>query len=536
MKEATALVYPKALDLMAVQLNDLVETSRRVSETSGRLEKIGLLSELLKRFAGDEIAMGVLFLTGELRQGRIGVGWSAVRDATPKSAAGTSSLTLLEVDRSIDAIAGTTGRGATADRVLILHRLLARATEGEQSFLTRLIMGELRQGALEGVMVEAVAKASGVPARAVRRAVMFSGDLGAASQVALSEGAVGLERIGIQLFRPIKPMLAQSAESVSEALERLETAAFEFKLDGARVQAHKQGEDVRIFTRRLNDVTDAVPEIGEMVRALAAEEIILDGETLALRSDGSPQPFQTTMRRFGRRLDVAAMREELPLTTFFFDCLYLDGESWVDRPAEERYEVLSNAVRSEHLVPRQVTAEPEEAASFERRALEAGHEGLMAKALDAPYEAGGRGRTWLKVKRAHTLDLIVMAAEWGSGRRRGWLSNLHLGARDPATGEPVMLGKTFKGMTDEMLEWQTKRLQEIETSRDRWTVYVRPELVVEIAFNDIQASPQYPAGLALRFARVKGYRSDKSPKEADTVDTVRAIYEASLGASKGSTG
>lgn len=518
-----------------MQLKDLVETSRRVSETSGRLAKIGLLAELLKRFAEEEMAIGTLYLTGELPQGRIGVGWSAVRNATPKTAADTPSLKLLDVDRSFDAIAGTTGRGSAADRALILYRLLARGTQEEQIFLTRLIMGELRQGALEGVMVEAVAKASEVPARAVRRAFMFAGDLGAVAQTAVNEGAEGLERIGIQLFRPIKPMLAQTAESVSEALERLETAAFEFKLDGARVQAHKRGEDVRLFTRRLNDVTPAVPEIVERVRALAAEEIILDGETLALRSDGSPQPFQITMRRFGRRLDVAAMREELPLTTFFFDCLYLDGASWVDRPAEERYEALSSVVSSDQLVPRRVTAQPDEAASFERQALEAGHEGLMAKALDAPYEAGGRGRSWLKVKRAHTLDLIVMAAEWGSGRRRGWLSNLHLGARDPATGEPVMLGKTFKGMTDEILEWQTKRLQELETSRDRFTIYVRPELVVEIAFNNIQASPQYPAGLALRFARVKGYRPDKSPKEADTVDAVRAIHEASLGASKGST-
>ena len=283
-------------------------------------KKIGLLAELLKRLAENEIAVGVLFLTGELPQGRIGVGWSGVRNATPKTAADSPRLNLLDVDRSFDAIAGTTGRGFSADRGLILHRLLARGTKDEQTFLTRLIMGELRQGALEGVMVEAVAKASEVPARTVRRAVMFSGDLGAVARTALTGGAAGLERIGIQLFRPIKPMLAQTAESVSEALEHLATAAFEFKLDGARVQAHKRGEDVRIFTRRLNDVTDAVPEIVEMLRALSAEEIILDGETLALHSDGSPLPFQTTMRRFGRRLDVAAMREELPLTTFFFDC------------------------------------------------------------------------------------------------------------------------------------------------------------------------------------------------------------------------
>jgi DNA ligase-1 len=516
-----------------VRLNELVETSKRVSETSGRLEKIGLLAELLKRLEPQEIVASVLYLTGALPQGRIGIGFSALRNATPKTVADSPNLVLAEVDKAFVVIAATTGSGSTADRALILHRLLSRATREEQSFLTRLIMGELRQGALEGVMIEAIAKASAVPARVVRRALMFSGDLGAVARAALTEGTPGLEHIGVQLFRPIKPMLAQTAESVAEALERLGTAAFEFKLDGARVQVHKREEDVRVFTRRLNDVTAAVPEIVETVQALPVEEIILDGETLALRPDGKPEPFQTTMRRFGRKLDVAAMRQELPLTTFFFDCLHLGRESWVDRSTAERYQALSRAATTEHLVPRLVTADPAEAETFQRRALDAGHEGLMAKALDGSYEAGGRGRSWLKVKPAHTLDLIVLAAEWGHGRRRGWLSNLHLGARDPAGGKPVMLGKTFKGMTDDMLKWQTKRLQEIETSRDRWTVYVRPELVVEVAFNDIQASRQYPAGLALRFARVKGYRPDKSPEEADTLDAVRAIYETRLAGSSG---
>jgi DNA ligase-1 len=508
---------------------ELVDASRRVSETSGRLDKVALLADLLTRLELDEIVPAVLFLSGELRQGRIGIGFSTLRKATPNTHTHTPSLTLLDVDGALDAIAGAAGRGSTRDRTLVLYRLLSRATQEEQAFLARLVMGELRQGALEGVMTEAIAKAASVPAAQVRRALMLSGDLGAVARAALTAGASGLAGFDVRLGRPIQPMLAQTAENVADALSRLGCAALEFKLDGARVQVHKEGQDVQVFTRQLNDVTAAVPEIVETVRDLAVKRIILDGEILALRDDGKPQLFQTTMRRFGRRLDVARMREELPLTTFFFDCLYLDGESLIDRRAEERFGALSDAVSSELIVPRRVTAEVTEAESFQRRALAAGHEGVMAKALDAPYEAGARGGSWLKVKTAHTLDLVVLAAEWGHGRRRGWLSNLHLGARDTASGGLVMLGKTFKGLTDEMLAWQTKRLQEIESSRDRWTVYVRPELVVEIAFNDVQASPQYPGGLALRFARVKRYRPDKSPKEADTLEAVRAIFEGGSG-------
>ena len=508
-----------------MRLLDLVEVSRRVSEASGRLEKIGLLADTLNRLEPDEMVPAVFFLSGELRQGRIGIGFSALRQATPPGHAETPGLTLLEVDAAFQAIAGAAGRGSGGDRALVLYRLLSRATGEEQAFLTRLVMGELRQGALQGVMSEAIAKAASVPAGRVRRALMLSGDLGAVARAALTAGEAGLARFDVRLFHPIHPMLAQTADNVAEALSSLGTAALEYKLDGARVQVHKDGEDIRVFTRRLNDVTAAVPEIVEMMRGLAVGRIILDGETLALRDDGRPQPFQITMRRFGRRLDVARMREELPLATFFFDCLYLEGESLIDRRAEERFRAFSDAVNAGLIVPRRVTADVTEAESFLRQALGAGHEGVMAKALDAPYEAGARGGSWLKVKMAHTLDLVVLAAEWGHGRRRGWLSNLHLGARDPASGELVMLGKTFKGLTDEMLAWQTKRLQEIESARDRWTVYVRPELVVEIAFNDIQASPQYPGGLALRFARVKRYRPDKSPKEADTLETVRAIFE-----------
>jgi DNA ligase-1 len=345
----------------------------------------------------------------------------------------------------------------------------------------------------------------------------------------LLHGEAGLSGFSLKLLRPVKPMLAQPAEAIADALGRMDAAAFEFKLDGARVQVHKAGDEVRVFTRRLNDVTAAVPEIVELAKALPAEAIILDGEALALRADGKPHPFQVTMRRFGRKLDVEGMRRELPLASFFFDCLYCDGEALIDRGGGDRFTVLSRCLPEGIVIPRITTADQSEAEAFLEQALERGHEGVMAKALDATYEAGARGASWLKVKRTHTLDLVVLAAEWGHGRRRGWLSNLHLGARDPATGGFVMLGKTFKGMTDDTLEWQTGRLQEIEVSRDRYTVYVLPDLVVEVAFSDVQESPQYPGGLALRFARLKRYRPDKRPEQADTIDMVRGIHQASTG-------
>ena len=353
---------------------------------------------------------------------------------------------------------------------------------------------------------------------------MMAGDIGVVARAALTEGRAGLDRFAIQLFRPVKPMLAQPADNVEDALATLGRAALEYKLDGARIQAHKAEGEIRVFSRRLNDVTGAVPEIVEAVQSLPAREAILDGEAIALRPNGRPQPFQITMRRFGRKLDVGAMRKALPLDSFFFDALMLDGANLLDLPAEERFAALREALPASLLVPRTVTDRPDEAAAFVGQALAAGHEGVMAKALQAPYQAGARGKSWLKVKAATTLDLVVLAAEWGSGRRQGWLSNLHLGARDPA-GSFVMLGKTFKGLTDEMLAWQTEQFLAREVARDRYTVYVRPELVVEIAFNDLQASPRYPGGLALRFARVKGYRPDKSPDDADTIDTVRAIYD-----------
>jgi DNA ligase-1 len=377
-------------------------------------------------------------------------------------------------------------------------------------------------------MAEAVAQAAQLPIGEIRRALMVSGDLRGVAKSALTEGRQGLARLAVRLFQPIKPMLAQTAEDSHDALRQLGMAAVEYKLDGARIQVHKYGSDVRVFTRYLKDVTAAVPEIVEAVRALAPGSLILDGEVLACRPDGKPQPFQVTMRRFGRKLEVERLRETIPLYPFFFDCLYIDGNAVLDRPGAERASALAGALPERLVVPRRVIAEEPGAEAFLQAALAAGHEGIMAKALDAPYEAGARGGAWLKIKPAVTLDLVVLAADWGHGRRTGWLSNLHLGARNPSTGAFVMLGKTFKGMTDEMLAWQTVELRKLAIANDPYTVYVEPKLVVEIAFNDIQASAHYPGGLALRFARVKRYRPDKRAEDADTIDTVRAIYERRL--------
>jgi len=432
------------------------------------------------------------------------------------------TLQLAEVDAALDRLASTTGKGSAQEKERLLADLLARATGEEQEFLVRLLIGELRQGALEGLMTEAVARAASLDADAVRRAAMVAGDLGAVARATLTGGAAELSRFEVELFRPLQPMLAQPANDVGDALTQLGEAGFEYKLDGARIQVHKRGDEVRVFSRRLNDVTTAVPDVVEAVRRFPVKDVILDGEAIALNPDGGPLPFQVTMRRFGRKLDVERLRRELPLASFYFDILYRDGSALLGEPYARRVAALTGAVPAEHRVARIVTAQPAEAAAFYRQAIAQGHEGVMAKALGARYDAGARGAAWLKVKETQTLDLVILAAEWGHGRRRGWLSNLHLGARDPATGGFVMLGKTFKGMTDEMLAWQTTKLQELETHRDGHTVFVRPELVVEVAFNGVQASPQYPGGLALRFARVVRYRPDKGPDQADTIASVRS--------------
>jgi DNA ligase-1 len=467
-------------------------------------------------------------LSGDIRQGKLSVGFSALQGARA-AAAGAPTLTLHDVDRVFARLKQVKGKGAAARRAALLRELLERATADEQDFLVRLLAGELRQGALEGIMIEAVAAATALAPADVRRAVAFAGSLAPVAGAALAGGASALAQFAVRPMQPVLPMLAQPAEDIAAALAALGSALIEWKLDGARVQVHKAGDDVRVYTRNLNEVTPRVPEIVAAVRAAAARSLILDGEAIALRPGGRPHPFQVTMSRFGSREDRAARRAELPLSVFFFDCLFLDGAALFDHPMRERREALAGALPPALVTPAIETADAGQAQAFYEKALAAGHEGVMAKALDAPYEAGRRGAAWLKVKRARTLDLVVLAAEWGHGRRRGWLSNLHLGARDPASGAFVMLGKTFKGLTDVLLEWQTGEFLKREVGRDEWTVHLRPELVVEVAFNDLQESSQYPGGLALRFARVKGYRPDKRPEDADTIDTVRRLYQESLG-------
>jgi len=513
-----------------MRLVELVETSNAVASVSGRLEKIERLAALLTRLAPDEIAIAVAFLSGSSRQGRIGVGWSVISNAKSAAApASDSTLELREVDEAFARIAGTSGGGSTRERARLLGGIFGRATLAEQDFLVRLLFGELRQGALEGVLIEAVARAAQVPATTIRRAAMMAGDLGIVARTALVDGAAALSQVIVSMFRPVQPMLADSAESLDDALTRIDRASLELKLDGARIQVHKAGDEVKVFSRTLREVTGAVPEVVEVVRALPARDVILDGEVIALRPDQTPQPFQITMQRFGRRLDVERLRHDLPLTPFFFDALYLNGDALIDEPQSRRAAVLTDVLPAPFVIPHVVSPTAEQAQAFLDDALRRGHEGAMAKALDAPYAAGRRGQAWLKIKQARTLDLVVLAVEWGSGRRRGWLSNLHLGARDPERNAFVMLGKTFKGMTDEMLAWQTQQFLAREIGRDAYTVYVRPELVVEIAFNDVQESSQYPGGLALRFARVKRYRTDKAAAEADTFATIQDIYRRTTG-------
>jgi DNA ligase-1 len=508
-----------------MRFDEIARTSAEVAAHPGRLAKIERLADHLRRLRPDEVPVAVAYLSGELPKGSIGVGWASLR-SLPPPAAPPPGLELLEVDAAVERIQAATGPGSQATRRREIETLFGRATEGERDFLRGLLLGEVRQGALAGVMVEAVAKAAAVPAPAVRRALMVSGDLGAVAQAGLAEGAAGLGRFRLTVLQPLQPMLAQTASDLEDALGRIHPASVEWKLDGARLQVHRRGQEVRAFTRSQADVTHRVPELAAVVRELPFDAAILDGEAIALRSDGGPHAFQTTMGRFGSHLQVDELRRQVPLSAFFFDLLHLDGDDLIDRPQHERFAVLSTTLPPDLVVPRMVAEDHEEARPFLQEAISLGHEGVMVKALHGPYEAGRRGAGWLKVKRAHTLDLVILAAEWGHGRRRGWLSNLHLGARDPQTGGFVMLGKTFKGMTDQMLAWQTERLQELETHRDDYTVYVRPELVVEVAFDGVQASTRYPGGLALRFARIKGYRPDKTAAGADTIDTVRAIHAA----------
>lgn len=510
-------------------LVDVATTSGDVGGTSSRLTKVAHIADLLHRAAPDSelVAVVVSWLSGELRQRQIGVGWAALRSRPPAAAGPT--LTVTGVDATFTEIGAVAGKGSQARRAELIATLFAAATEAEQTFLVRLLGGELRQGALAGIMADAVAKAAAVPAAAVQRAAMLGGDLPAVAAAALSGSAAALDAFTLQVGRPVGPMLAQTATSVSDAIERHGgTTIFEAKLDGARVQIHRAGDAVTVYTRSLDDVTARLPEVVEATLALPVDTLIADGEAIALRPDKRPHRFQVTASRFGRSVDVAqalSARKAEPLSVFFFDILHRDGADLLDAPTSDRLAALDALVPAEQRVDRLVTSDPAEAAGFLDATLAAGHEGVMAKAPDTPYQAGRRGAGWLKVKPVHTLDLVVLAVEWGSGRRRGKLSNIHLGARDPATGEFVMVGKTFKGMTDAMLEWQTARFTELAVGgTDGYVVEVRPEQVVEVALDGVQKSSRYPGGLALRFARVVRYRDDKSPADADTIDAVRALY------------
>lgn len=513
---------------MGVLLEAVAKTSEQIGKTSARRAKIDQLAACLRASSPVEVPVAVAYLSGELPQGSIGVGWRSLQD--PPAAAALPSVELLEVDGYLRKLQTTTGPGSKALRRRLLEDLFSRLTQTEKDFLACLMLGELRQGALEGVMMEALAIAAGVSPREVRRAAMLSGDLGSVAATAMASGGAGLAEFRLQVFKPLQPMLAQSASNLEEAFARVSPALLELKLDGARIQAHRSGDTVRIFTRNLADITGRVPELVTAVLALPVDSVVLDGEAIALRPDGRPHSFQKTMSRFGSKLSVELLRKETPLSAFWFDCLHLDGEDLLDRPAADRLKTLASRVPDHMSIERTLTEDLQTAKLFLKSALARGHEGVMVKSPTSPYEAGRRGAGWFKVKVAHTLDLVVLAAEWGHGRRRGKLSNLHLGARDPKGGF-VMLGKTFKGMTDDMLDWQTQHLQSLEVRREGTTVFVRPELVVEIAFDGIQESTRYPGNMALRFARMKGYRRDKSPAEADTIDSVRAILEGQSGPS-----
>ncbi|WP_329619309.1 ATP-dependent DNA ligase [Streptomyces sp. NBC_01255] len=506
----------------------VAEVSREVAATSARSRKIGLLAELFAEAVPEESPLVIAYLAGRLPQGRIGVGWSVLKNVVPPAVppAEAPGLTLARVDAALSDLAAVSGTGARAERDRLVRSLFAAATRDEQELLLRLLSGDVRQGALDAIALEGVAKAATVPAAELRRAVMLEGSLPPVAQAVLAQGATALGRFTLRVGSPVQPMLAHTAASVTDAIAALGACAVEEKLDGIRVQVHRSGDDVRVHTRSLDDITDRLPEVVATARAVPSDAFILDGEVIALDpGTGRPVSFQSIASRVGSRTDVAGARAALPLTAVFFDVLAADGESLIDRSAGDRHAVLSRLLPESRRVRRLVVTDPADPAQVEgaehffTETLERGHEGVLVKALDAPYVAGRRGRTWLKVKPVHTVDLVVLAVERGHGRRTGLLSNLHLGAR-AKDGGFVMLGKTFKGLSDDMLRWQTERLGELAVEDDGFTVRVRPELVVEIAYDGLQASTRYPAGITLRFARVVRHRPDKPAAEADTVEAL----------------
>ncbi|MER7181958.1 ATP-dependent DNA ligase [Streptomyces hyaluromycini] len=505
-------------------LTRLAEVSREVAATAARSRKTALLAELFRETDPDDVPVVIPYLAGRLPQGRLGVGWKVL--SRPVTPAAEPSLTVRGVDARLTELGRVSGPGSQAERARIVGELMGAATADEQRFLLGLITGEVRQGALDAVAVEGLAQATGADPAAVRRAVMLAGSLQTVAEALLADGPAALDRFRLTVGRPVLPMLAHTASSVAEAVQKLGGCAVEEKLDGIRVQVHRDGDTVRIFTRTLDDITDRLPEVTSAARELRGDRFILDGEVISFDGDGRPRSFQETAGRVGSRTDVAKAAREVPVSPVFFDVLSVDGHDLLDLPFADRHAELARLVPEPMRVRRALVSGPDDttaAEEFLAATLARGHEGVVVKALDAPYSAGRRGASWLKVKPVHTLDLVVLAAEWGHGRRTGRLSNLHLGARD-TDGTFAMLGKTFKGMTDAMLEWQTARLKELEVSDDGWVVTVRPELVVEIAYDGLQRSTRYPAGVTLRFARVVRYREDKRPEEADTVETLLAAH------------
>ncbi|KOT37641.1 ATP-dependent DNA ligase [Streptomyces caelestis] len=505
-------------------LSRLARVSQEVAATSARSRKIALLAGLFREAEADDVPVVIPYLAGRLPQGRIGVGWKVL--SRPIVPAAEPSLTVREVDALLTALGEVSGPGSRAERARLVGELLGASTEDEQRFLSGLLTGEVRQGALDAVAVEGLARATGAPPADVRRAVMLAGSLQSVAAALLADGPGALERFRLTVGRPVLPMLAHSASSVAEAVEKLGACAVEEKLDGIRVQVHRDGDTVRVHTRTLDDITDRLPEVTAAARGLRGERFILDGEVISFDGDGRPRSFQETAGRVGSRVDVAAAAREVPVSPVFFDALFVDGRDLLDLPFTERHAELARLVPEPMRVRRALVSGPGDlgaAEEFLAGTLARGHEGVVAKGLDAPYSAGRRGASWLKVKPVHTLDLVVLAAEWGHGRRTGKLSNLHLGART-SDGGFAMLGKTFKGLTDVMLAWQTERLRELAVDESGYVVTVRPELVVEIAYDGLQRSTRYPAGVTLRFARVIRYREDKRPEEADTVEALLAAH------------
>jgi DNA ligase 1 len=499
-------------------LHDVVTVSRQLGETSSRSEKVAILASLLRRLDGSEIGVAVGFLTGVPRQGRVGIGYSTIY-GIERAPAPEASLTIDDLDRAITEVQAMTGTGSAAQRRQILGELLGRATDQEADFVKRLFTGGLRQGALAGLMVDAIAKAAEVSGELTRRALMLSGELVGTAEIAITQGEDGLREVGFEIFRPILPMLASTAASVPEAVGGFDRSSVEWKLDGIRIQIHRRDDQIRIYSRNLNDITQTLPGIVAAVRLLPVSQAVFDGEALWMSEDG-PAAFQDTVSQ----IDSAAPPEGI--VTFLFDVLHVEGEDLLDTPLEERSARLEG-IAPRLKIPSMITSDPETARRILDEALHAGHEGVVVKDAASLYSAGRRGKAWRKVKPVLTYDLVVLGAEWGHGRRQGWLSNLHLGARDPRTGEFVMVGKCFKGLTDELLEWQTKELLARESGREGIAVLVRPELLVEIALDGVQSSTRYPGGVALRFARVKRYRPDKSAAEADTIDDLRALLAPS---------